>query len=552
MLKRVINIMYKFNKKMFIKIFFFLIFISLAAGIVMAGIFLKGNKLESLLYYARVPMSDGSTQAVDKCLDFCIPSAITFFVLSNILAFVFILNKEYILSFRKYKAANFIIVIMRSLYHHMILSSVSALVISILFFGSQIDAYSYIGGVMQTTTIYDEEYTPPQEQTYKFPKDKKNLIYIFLESMETSYASVDEGGLMDDNYIPYLTELAKENISFSDKDFLGGAHSVAGTTWTAAAMVTQTSGIPLTIPISKSNFGDNNSFLPGAYSLGEILAKEGYNQMLMVGSDASYAKREAYFVQHGGYEIFDYNTAVARQYIPEDYYVWWGYEDMKLFEYAKSEINNLYSRGQPFNFTLLTVDTHFTDGYKCELCQQNYPTQYANVIRCSDMQVYNFVEWIKAQPFYEDTVVIIVGDHLTMDHNYFNGIDDSIKERGRRIYNCFINTGLDDKYTTNRTFTTLDFFPTTLAALGVTWDTESLGLGVNLFSGKPTLAERKGINAFSAELASSSDFYGDYIIDKNIPSEEISNGYEDNVGPQGDINYQNENHLNSDETPTEE
>ena len=67
--------------------------------------------------------------------------------------------------------------------------------------------------------------------------------------METSYASVEEGGFMNENYIPYLTEMAKENLSFSDKDFLGGAHSASGTTWTAAAMVTQTSGIPLTIPI---------------------------------------------------------------------------------------------------------------------------------------------------------------------------------------------------------------------------------------------------------------------------------------------------------------
>jgi len=532
--------MSKFDKKMFIKIFFFLLLFSLSTGIILAGIFLKGNKLESLLFYARVPMSDGSTQTVRKCMEFCIPSAITIFVILNLVSFLSILNKESILKYRNIKIVNAFIIITRSIYHHMILSTLCFLLGSIIFFGTQIDAYSYIGGVMQTTTVYDEEYTPPQEQKYKFPKKKKNLIYIFLESMETSFASVEEGGLMEDNYIPYLTELAKENISFSDKDYLGGAQSIAGTTWTAAAMVTQTSGIPLTIPISKSNFGNNNSFLPGAYSLGEILNKEGYNQMLMVGSKASYAKRKHYFEQHGNYEIFDYYTAIERGYIPEDYYVWWGFEDQKLFEYAKTELQNLYQKKEPFNFTMLTVDTHFTDGYKCELCQQTYNTQYANVISCSDRQIYEFVEWIKKQPFYKDTVIVITGDHLTMDHNYFNRIDDSIKERGRRIYNCFINTGFEDKYTSNRTFTTLDMFPTTLAALGVTWDKDSLGLGVNLFSGRPTLSERKGIDKFSAELASSSDFYGNYIIDKNISSD-AHEGFADDTGPSADINFSKTN-----------
>lgn len=531
--------MSNFNRKMFFKVFFMLLFFSLAAGIVLAGLFLRGNNLESILFYARVPMSDGSTQAVNNCLEFCVPIAISIFVVFNLISFLFILHKDTILKFKDRKVIRTVLNFIRMLYRHMVLSSVIVVVASVIFFGTQINAFSYIGSVMKTTTVYDDEYTPPQEQEFIFPKTKKNLIYIFLESLETSYASVEEGGLMDENYIPYLTELAKENISFSDKDYLGGAHSAAGTTWTAAAMVTQTAGIPLTIPISKSNFGNNDQFLPGAYSLGEILEEAGYNQMLMVGSKASYAKRKDYFVQHGNYEIFDYYTAIEKGYLPEDYYVWWGFEDQKLFEYAKTEIENLAAKDEPFNFTMLTVDTHFTDGYKCELCENNFDTQYANVISCSDRQVYEFVKWIQESDFYknEETVIVIAGDHLTMDHNYFNRIDDSVKARGRRIYNCFINSGLSDKYTTNRVFTTLDMYPTTLAALGVTWGKESLGLGVNLFSGKPTLAERKGIEKFSAELASSSNFYGDYIIDKNLEYDGLKDKYEDDVGPSGDLLY---------------
>ncbi len=520
-----------FDWKSFHKAFILSFFFSVGIGITLAGIHLRGNTLEGLLFYARVPMSDGSTQSVNRCLAFCVPAAIRLFIILLIASYIIILNKNAVIR----KINKVPVKQIYFIYRHFVLASIAFVISSAMFFGSQIDAFSYFKDYMQKTEVYNEEYTDPEKQEYIFPEKKKNLIYIFLESMESSFASVAEGGLMPDNYIPYLTELAKENISFSDTDLLGGAHSVAGTTWTAAAMVTQTSGIPVTIPISKSNFGKDNTFLPGAYSIGEILESAGYNQELMVGSIASYAKREAYFVEHGNYRIFDYYTAEERMLIPKDYFRWWGFEDQKLFEYAKYEITNLYNEGKPFNFTMLTVDTHFTDGYKCEQCEANYDNQYANVIRCSDKQIHEFIEWIKQQPFYEDTVIVLAGDHITMDHNYFNRIDEDIMQRGRRIYNCFINTGLNPDYRTekNRDFSTLDMFPTTLAALGVKWGSASLGLGVNLFSDMPTLCELKGVDGLSNELASSSDFYSNYIIDYQITEPDTDN----TLGAEADIRY---------------
>lgn len=61
-----------------------------------------------------------------------------------------------------------------------------------------------------------------------------------------------------------------------------------------------------------------------------------------------------------------------------------GYEDQKLFTYAKKELQELASGDQPFNLTLLTVDTHFEDGYPCKICPDTYgDNQYANVMACS-------------------------------------------------------------------------------------------------------------------------------------------------------------------------
>jgi phosphoglycerol transferase len=43
----------------------------------------------------------------------------------------------------------------------------------------------------------------------------------------------------------------------------------------------------------------------------------------------------------------------------------------------------------------------------------------------------------------------------------------------------------------------MDMFPTTLAALGVEIEGDKLGIGVNLFSDKQTLAEKYGIETLN-------------------------------------------------------
>ena len=61
--------------------------------------------------------------------------------------------------------------------------------------------------------------------------------------------------------------------------------------------------------------------------------------------------------------------------------------------------------------------------------------------------------------------------------------------------------------TQNRQFGSIDMFPTTLAAMGVTIEGDRLGLGTNLFSGEKTLSEQYGHTQLDAELQKGSDFY---------------------------------------------
>ena len=63
----------------------------------------------------------------------------------------------------------------------------------------------------------------------------------------------------------------------------------------------------------------------------------------------------------------------------------------------------------------------------------------------------------------------------------------------------------------NRVFSSYDMFPTILASMGVSIKYESLAFGVNLFSGKPTLAELYGESTLSAGAATMSKQYTDFM-----------------------------------------
>ena len=58
---------------------------------------------------------------------------------------------------------------------------------------------------------------------------------------------------------------------------------------------------------------------------------------------------------------------------------------------------------------MLTADTHFKDCYLSQNNPQEFGDQYSNVISFSDQQLGDFLRWMKEQPFYEDTVVVVSG-----------------------------------------------------------------------------------------------------------------------------------------------
>ena len=373
-------------------------------------------------------------------------------------------------------------------------------IFAVIFINFRYDLLNYYELKKEQAAIYEDYYVDPDDAV--ITGGGRNVIFIYLESMETTYADSESGGMQTDNYIPNLTQIAGNNTSFSNTDKLGGFHTISGFGYTVSAIFGTSTGLPYKETI------DDTDVYGGVTAIGDILEAAGYNQEFMCGSDATFGGREAFFKAHGNYDIFDLYTAREQGYIDDDYYVWWGFEDCKLFEMAKDEVTRLAAEDEPFNFTMLTVDTHHIGGYVCEECGSDYDVDTANVVACTDRLVENFVEWVKEQDFYENTTIVIVGDHPRMD----NYLVEGYSYYDRTEYNCFINSAVDTDNVSNREFTTWDIFPTTLAAMGFEIEGDRLGLGTNLFSDKKTLSESKGFDWVQTEANKKSDYYEENFV----------------------------------------
>ena len=373
-------------------------------------------------------------------------------------------------------------------YNLIILIIMFVVSILILFFCLyKIGFVDYFKNINSESSFIEDNYVNPKDVNIEFPVDKKNLIYIYVESLESNF--------YNEGYLEPLKDITDNNINFSDTDKVGGAISAPGTTWTTGAMVAHTSGLPLKVDFK------TNTISKEVITLGDILNREGYNQMLMIGSDKDFGLRGDYFKNNGNYNVYDYNTAIEKNKISKDYYKWWGVEDKKLYKYAKEEITELAKSNRPFNFTMLTANTHFPGGYIDNNCPKRFNNHYKNSIYCSALELKEFIEWAEKQDFYNNTSIVVVGDHISMQMGLYP------KNTKRRIFNLFINSSLTEGNFKNRKFNTMDFFPTTLGSLGVNIEGDRLGLGTNLFSDKKTLMEEVGVEIFKSEIAKHSNYY---------------------------------------------
>jgi phosphoglycerol transferase len=105
--------------------------------------------------------------------------------------------------------------------NHLCLYSFIVFFISLIYAVIGFNIIDYIKSKNTYSNFINDNYVAPTRSNVTFNGTKHNLIYIYLESMESSYADKNSGGLKDSNLIPNLTNLAKDNINFSNTNNLG-------------------------------------------------------------------------------------------------------------------------------------------------------------------------------------------------------------------------------------------------------------------------------------------------------------------------------------------
>lgn len=337
--------------------------------------------------------------------------------------------------------------------------------------------------VLQESPFWKENYS--DIDSLKINAGERNLILIIMESMEN----------WPKNLTPEIEQMASDNISFSDTGVFGGGVDIAGSKNTYCSTVSKTTGVPMLR--NNKHLGKDLIQVKGLY---DVLRNFGYKNVFLQGTDADFSGLKSFMINHGIDSLYDMDNlkddwdmnAIFRNF--RNFSA--GITDKRLYDISKNILDTL-SRDK-FSLTIATIETHFPYGFYDEKNCFEKPesssdeAKFKATLQCASREVHEFIEWAKKQPFFENTEIVIVGDHLFMGH-FFE------KNRDRRWVNIFLNS-MATPITRKRQFTSIDIAPTILEGMGFQIEGHKMGLGTSLFSDSLTLLEKMGWTKLNSEL----------------------------------------------------
>ncbi len=353
---------------------------------------------------------------------------------------------------------------------------------------------------------------------------KPNLIVLFLESMESGFA--DERA-MGENLIPELTALRREGISFS------GYRRTPGSAFTMDGMSAQLLGIP--VVARRLGFDLHNAdmiehgygaLLRNAPSIFNLLERRGWRTAAFTGASERFTMKGDFFRIHGIREVHSRERFGLQGFREEGAARGpWGYNDEFLYARFKAWLEQAGVEGRPFAAVMETVDTHSPDGFVPANAARLGDARDA--FRRSAQLAANFIAWAKTQPWYENTVIYVAGDHPWQDGERlkFTRFTKSLEKR--EIFNVILNSRNravrpGEPAAVPGGWCAMDMAPTLLDAMGVPFESvfsdgrrssRHVGLGASLFdaAAKPadlrTWVAAEGEETFRRELERPSRFY---------------------------------------------
>lgn len=228
------------------------------------------------------------------------------------------------------------------------------------------------------------------------PELQKNVVLISIESLSAAYMKAYG---YEESVTPFLDQLAQKSLFFTNL-FATGNRTVRG-------LEALTLCIPPTAgeSVIKREKENKNKFTTGS-----VFKSKGYSVKYLYGG-YSYFDNMKDFYAGNGYEIVDRDN-----FTPEEitFANVWGVCDEDMAKKAISEMNKDYKAGKPFFHHWMTVSNHRPFTYpegKIDIPADSKSRKGG--VKYTDYSIMKFFEMAKKQPWFKNTVFVIVADHCS-------------------------------------------------------------------------------------------------------------------------------------------
>jgi len=169
----------------------------------------------------------------------------------------------------------------------------------------------------------------------------------------------------------------------------------------------------------------------------------------------------------------------------------WGLNDGLLFENATKEFDTLAASNAPFVQSILSISTHGPDAFLDNDCapNPNSTSQIPQAIQCTGELVTKLIKHIKESDVGDDTIVIVLNDHLA----FFNSVISYLDEVGADRRNLFMILGNGAPEKVSRQIAPFDIYLTILETLGYKIKDGRANMGVSLSSKNKNLVKELGV-----------------------------------------------------------
>lgn len=226
---------------------------------------------------------------------------------------------------------------------------------------------------------------------------KLNVMLITVESLSAKYLT--RFGQIHD-ITPFMDKWFQQGMLFTQVYATG--------TRTTRGLEAITLSIPPTPGRSIVKRPDNSHM----YSLGKVFGDLGYDTAFLYGGRGFFDNMNAFFGGNG-YRIVDEPCLDSEEITFKNA---WGVCDEDIFNRAIREANRTYTTGKPFFFHIMTTSNHqpftFPEG-KIDLTpgEGRGGSGRLGGVKYTDYALGRLMNQAKKQPWFDDTVFIVVADH---------------------------------------------------------------------------------------------------------------------------------------------